>query len=488
MAGIGFELKKLFRATGVLSKLRAYGYTGVVTAGPMLLGFLFLLAIQILARNSGLDDTESEYLVSIITYSLLASMIYSSVFSMVMTRFVADLLYEGKEEDVIPSLEGILSFLLPTGGTLWILFLYFSGIGFITGFLAFTLFSELLVVWTQMNYLSAIKDYKGILLSYVISIAVALITAIIGSYFLGGSVQLLLAAVVLGYGVMMTIDLVLLYGFFPNSQKRHMDFLPWFDEYKELVVVGTMTNIGLFSHLIIAWFGSVGHRIRGFFYSAPQHDIAALFAFMTILITTINFVASVEVNLYPKYRRYYDLFNKKGSITEIEQAEKEMLTVLDHELIYTARRQFYGTALMLSVGLVILERLPLGFDALMEGYFRILCVGYGAYAVGNVLILILMYFTAYSDAMLATTFFAVSTTVFSVISLRFEAKYYGFGFALGSILFLCIAIVMLIKYTKRLPYHILSVQPLIAEPKKGLGTWLYLRAVRYEKKRDDNEK
>jgi uncharacterized membrane protein len=209
---------------------------------------------------------------------------------------------------------------------------------------------------------------------------------------------------------------------------------------------------------------------------------------MTILITTINFVASVEVNLYPKYRRYYDLFNKKGSITEIEQAEKEMLTVLDHELIYTARRQFYGTALMLSVGLVILERLPLGFDALMEGYFRILCVGYGAYAVGNVLILILMYFTAYSDAMLATTFFAVSTTVFSVISLRFEAKYYGFGFALGSILFLCIAIVMLIKYTKRLPYHILSVQPLIAEPKKGLGTWLYLRAVRYEKKRDDNEK
>ncbi len=37
MAGIGFELKKLFKATGVLSMLKAYGYTGAVTAGPMLL-------------------------------------------------------------------------------------------------------------------------------------------------------------------------------------------------------------------------------------------------------------------------------------------------------------------------------------------------------------------------------------------------------------------------------------------------------------------
>ncbi|SFC09931.1 exopolysaccharide Pel transporter PelG [Butyrivibrio sp. YAB3001] len=482
MAGIGFELKKLFKATGVLSKLRAYGYTGMVTAGPMLLGFLFLLAIQLIAKRMGLGNGESELLVSLITYSLLGSMMYSSIFSMVMTRFVADLLYEEKEEDVIPSLEGILFFLLPSGGALWILFLIFSGATFTRGFLSFTLFVELLAAWTEMNYLSAIKDYKGILLSYVISILAALSTSIVGFMIFGGSVELLLFSVVLGYGIMMAIDMALLYGFFPNSEERHFDFLPWFDEYSDLIAISFMTNIGLFAHLIIAWFSSIGHQIKGLFYSAPQHDIAALFAFMTILITTINFVASVEVNLYPKYRRYYDLFNGKGSITEIEQAEKEMLTVLDHELIYTARRQFYGTALMLSVGLIILERLPLGFDALMEGYFRILCVGYGAYAVGNVLTLILMYFTAYEDAKIATTVFALSTTVLSIASLFIDAKYYGFAFAFGSILFLCISIFRLMKYTKKLPYHILSSQPLLVEPKKGLGTKLYIAILKFSGK------
>ena len=40
MAGIGFELKKLFHRRGLMAMLRAYGYAGVICAGPMLLGVL----------------------------------------------------------------------------------------------------------------------------------------------------------------------------------------------------------------------------------------------------------------------------------------------------------------------------------------------------------------------------------------------------------------------------------------------------------------
>ena len=244
-------------------------------------------------------------------------------------------------------------------------------------------------------------------------------------------------------------------------------------EYFELAIIGFATNFGLFAHLVIAWISDIGVNYMGLFYGAPQHDVSALFAFITILITTINFVASVEVNFYPKYRKYYDLFNGSGSILEIEQAEKEMLTVLAHELVYTARRQFYGTALMLSVGLVILGRLPLGFDALMEGYFRILCVGYGAYAIGNVFMLVLMYFTDYEDAAKSSLIFAFTTTAGSIFSMNLESKYYGFAFAFGSIIYSIYALFKLVRFTKRLPYHILSSQPIVAEAKYGLATRLY---------------
>ena len=60
MAGIGFELKKLFKATGVLSMLKAYGYTGMVTAGPMLLGFFYLLTISSIARWAGIEKDGRE--------------------------------------------------------------------------------------------------------------------------------------------------------------------------------------------------------------------------------------------------------------------------------------------------------------------------------------------------------------------------------------------------------------------------------------------
>ena len=37
MAGIGFELKKLFKKSGLAATARAYGYAGIICAGPMIL-------------------------------------------------------------------------------------------------------------------------------------------------------------------------------------------------------------------------------------------------------------------------------------------------------------------------------------------------------------------------------------------------------------------------------------------------------------------
>lgn len=85
-----------------------------------------------------------------------------------------------------------------------------------------------------------------------------------------------------------------------------------------------------------------------------------------------------------------------------------------------------------------------------------------------------MYFTAYEDAKKANILFAVTTTALSLVSLLFEPKYYGFAFAFGSIVYLVYAINRLMTYTRRLPYHILSAQPIMAVRKKGLGTKLYM--------------
>lgn len=48
MAGVGFELKRLFRARTAAGHIKAYSYSAIVTTGPFALLTGMVLAIQML--------------------------------------------------------------------------------------------------------------------------------------------------------------------------------------------------------------------------------------------------------------------------------------------------------------------------------------------------------------------------------------------------------------------------------------------------------
>ena len=128
MAGIGFELKKLFNRRGLFAAFRAYGYAGVVCTGPMLLGVVLLLGVMFLCDITGSSRHSRELLVCMITYTLLASLTVTSFLSMVVTRFIADQLYEENYEAVLPSFWGSSGLMLIVGGILYGVFLIFGWI------------------------------------------------------------------------------------------------------------------------------------------------------------------------------------------------------------------------------------------------------------------------------------------------------------------------------------------------------------------------
>ena len=457
MAGIGFELKKLFQKKGILNSLKAYGYATVICSGPMLLGVLLLLGIMFLCSSAGVETQTRELLICMITYTLLASIIVTSFFTMAITRFTADMLYEEKKSAVLPSFWGSSALMMTFGSVLWGIFLAFSGANLMCAILMFIFFNEMIIVWNAMGYLTAIKDYRGIFLSYFVSIIVIFVLGfVLTLIFKSHIIEMLLLSVTVGYGVMVIWNLTLLHRYFPKSDVGAFVFLEWIDEYLYLALSGLFVNVGMFSHLVIMWFSKVGVRVHGLFYGAPEHDVPALLAFMTTLITTVNFVVSVEVNFYGKYRNHYSLYNDKGTVKDILQSEKEMLDTLKTETLYTAIKQLLCTALFIAAGGFLLDVLPLGFNEIMRGYFRTLCVGYGLYAIGNMTMLIIIIAAG------------VVAVVFSVISLFLPQVYYGFGFLLASMAFLITAILRLDYFTKRLPYYILAVQPLVSEDKSGV--------------------
>ena len=125
MAGIGFELKKLFSRKGIVLAVRANLYASLVVAGPMILGALLLLGAKFISDWGGASNHEQDLIIVIITYSLLFSLLLSSIFLFVLARYVADKLYVNEYDRILPSMYGAISVLLVIGSIAWIIFFSF---------------------------------------------------------------------------------------------------------------------------------------------------------------------------------------------------------------------------------------------------------------------------------------------------------------------------------------------------------------------------
>lgn len=98
MAGIGFELKKLFSRRGLFASFqrlwicRDYLYRSHAAGDS---SFCWVLCFCV--TGQALRNRAENYWSAMITYTLLASLTVTSFLSMVVTRFIADMLYEEKK-------------------------------------------------------------------------------------------------------------------------------------------------------------------------------------------------------------------------------------------------------------------------------------------------------------------------------------------------------------------------------------------------------
>ena len=468
MAGIGFSLNRLFQKKGILNLCRAYAYAGAVAIGPMVMGVCLLLGISFVSQVAGMPQDQREIMNCMLTYSLLVSLFVSSFMNMILTRYISDMLYEGKRERIMPSFYGALAVMLPVCFIGYGIVLVFSGIPVVYMIVSMWFALTMIVVWTQMNYLSALKDYRSIALGFAASMLTGFLLALVLAFFRHGTVLSLMFCVILAYGIMSIWYYVLMLGYFPRGEGSPFTYLQWFDKCRALALTGVFVNLGLYGHIVVMYFGPLHRKIMGLFYAAPSYDIPSLTAFFSILITTISFVTSVEVRFYPEYRQYYSLYNDGGSINDIEAAEDRMVEVLGRELVYCGYRQIISTILFVVFGGFIMDILPLGMMDLGKGIFRTLCVGYGLYAIANAMMLILLYFEDYIGSVTATGAFALVANALTIWqAARGDTAYFGAGFMAGAVVYFIIAVVRLEWSTRRLPYLLLGRQ--VAASTSGAG-------------------
>ncbi|MBQ1326902.1 MAG: exopolysaccharide Pel transporter PelG [Eubacterium sp.] len=470
MAGIGFELKKAFNKKGIIALLKAYGYSGLVCTGPMILGIVLLLGIRMLGIAAHATKAELGLLNAMVTYTLLFSLVMVNILAMVTTRYIADCIYMKKEEDIMPSFYGSISCILLLGCPIWGIFLHFSGVSLSERYCCYIFFGELVIVWTEINYLTAIKNYREIMKAFLVAVTASLVVG----YIFGVKLHILpttmalLASMCIGYGIMGLWYYVLLTRYFPRGRCSAMKFLKWLSAYPELGCLGICMSIGLYGHIVLMWSSPINNCVKGLFFEAPQYDVPALLSFLSILITTINFVTSVEVEFYPKYRNFFGLLNSEMTYSDIEQARIEMEQTLTRELSYTFLKQFFSTLIFIILGTFLIPKIPLGFNEDMLGIYNVLCCAYAFYAIGNATMLIQLYFADNTGALISGAVFMIFSFGGTFATIFLDIKWYGFGFLLGSFLFAVVSLLQLKKYLSKILENVLSRQPIKNEEVDGI--------------------
>lgn len=471
MAGIGFELKKLFVGRGAIRKIRAYAYVSVISSGTMFLSLFMLFGIQGIAALFGVQEEARSTLLVLIVYAMLCSMLLASAFQTFLSRYVADALYSDHPEYVLPSLFGASLFLMVPGGILYALLLAFAPIiPLIHRVVSFLLFLELIPTWLMMSYITAAKDYRRVLLSFGggvgVSLSLGYLLALLG-------VQVttaLLFALVVGYGVMLCSFTGVLLKYFPMGSGNCFRFLGAFDKTGDLILTGFLGMTGACIHIVIMWFGPLGTCIAGPFRQAGNYDMAAFYAFLITLPSNISFIISIEVNFHIKYRLYFNAITEGGTLAEINRYRQSMLSVLNKELVKLTQIQTYCMILYIVLMRYIL--MSLGFAEDMVTMFQVISIGYSAYAIGNSLMLLQLYFNDRRGALFTTGTFFTVTTLGTILTCFGAPLYYGLGLAMGGLAMYLVSFPRLYRYTRDINYHVFCEQPVLASDQPGFWTVL----------------
>ncbi|QPC47730.1 exopolysaccharide Pel transporter PelG [Mangrovibacillus cuniculi] len=460
MAGIGFQLKKMFREDYFSTRARAYAFTILITSGPWLVTILTLAFLQWGMLRDGANLLTKELFVVSVSYTFVFSQVIFMSLQLFVTRYVADLFYEKKMNDVFSSSIGLMKVTVVAALLLWLPFALLTPIPFWYDWLLLLLFLTMNLIWVLFLYSNAMKTYQYVIRAFAVGAGIIVLSYILLPFdrWLSYMTPLQGAAIMLVVFLcgMLTTFCMLLYNMlrsFPDrNSKRPFAALAYAKKYPALVITGVSYGIGLWVHNGIIWFGEGAILLEGTFRYHPSYDTAVFWSFLSIIPTMMMFVISIETRFYERYWSFYGYINEGGSLEQIKESKSSMLRVLREEVIRLVRTQGLFSFLLL----LLLPTMVSIFE-LSGKYYDILPMTIiGVFSTSLVLSfsLLLLYFDDRKGAAYTNLLFLVGIASVTAFLLPFGIDWYGVGFAIGATLSFLFGALRLQYYVKDADYYI----------------------------------
>ncbi len=477
MAGIGFELKKLFNDRSASGYVKAYSYSAIVTAGPFALMTGMVLAIQLMFRLYEVDYTELQLYTASVIYPFVFSNIVASGFVLVITRYLADQLYTGNHRDIIASLYGILSLVLAVGAILAGAFLWDKPLDLLTKLCTYTFYLELLIIWIQGTYLTAVKDYRGLLYTYAggVGLSILLTFLVIKTQIMAPATGALLAMNIGDACIIMMFFFYIRRYFGGRASGRNFLFLPYFEQHKRLFGIGLFYILSVYLPNFIIWQGTFAVDVVSTYTYAPMYDVATFYAFLSIVPVMMMFVVSMELHFYEKYAAYFSYITDKGNFKEIEDAREDLLHAVWFELRNIMEFQLVFTLIFLALGNYFLPLAGLSYASL--DLYNLIVLGAFFTGIVQVIYTLLLYFEDQFGVLLIVGVFFAANFVFGLLGFFWGEQTYGFTFFLAAALAFLVSLWRLDYFCRRINYYVFCSRPVFFRPPSGplarITAWLY---------------
>ena len=102
MAGIGIKLQRIYGRRTILSHLAGFVYSTVVTIAPMFLVIGTVMLMGIVLGYDSVGYARRGLFSGTLLYIFIFSLLTAAPFNAVLSRYMSDVIYEERYEDIMP--------------------------------------------------------------------------------------------------------------------------------------------------------------------------------------------------------------------------------------------------------------------------------------------------------------------------------------------------------------------------------------------------
>ncbi len=436
MAGIGFELRKIYGRKTLTSNIWGTIYATMTTIGPSVLFAILILVLKAVMDRSDISEIENRFFISSFTYIFLIAILVTSFFNTVVSRYISDCIYRKEEKEISASILGVLTCGSVISGILMLglcIGMYVQD-GIPLGFLLIYYLLGILATNTYnlMIYVSALKQYKEVTFSFFLGLVIA-IPIFLLSYRVW-DMHIIFAAylsVVCGFFV---IDLLLCFWCvkaFGWNENNCFGFLKYFKKFPKLTISGFCYMLGFYIATIIYWwFSNMGEQVS-IFRTAPNYDLAMFLAIVVNMPALVIFVVKAETEFFDKYVSYLSAINN-GSYELIEKERDNMCNIIRYQLFFVYEVQLIITVVLICLANVFFPYLNINAGVL--NMFMVLSMGLYCVFCMYFTIIFLYYFEDHTGACIGPCVFLSVTGILAVIVSGIGKPFYPVPLLVGGIL------------------------------------------------------